>query len=171
MMMIIMIVRVSFFFFLLPLITWSPQEEAEYDRVGGFCLLLPLARNSSAGTQRRPQPDHRNDPHHLLQTRRSGSLYTASGSWHFGPRRVHVFSHSSARSRALTRPFLPPLCIIFTGHYIDKFRVLNVCCIPFHPVTLHYLKTDNLTILPASCETPSARWEMTDLKSSRRVTL
>lgn len=60
--------------------------------------------------------------------------------------------------------------IIFTGHYTLP-NLPKVCCIPFHPVILHHLKTDNLTILPASYESLSARWEMTDLKSSRRATL
>lgn len=106
------------------------------------------------------KPDPRNDPQHLLQTQRSGSLYTTCGSWHL--------IHDTHALSFLTRP---PPHTIHRALNADGITALNVFCIPFHPVTLHHLKTDNLTILPASYETLSARWEMTDLKSSRRATL
>lgn len=83
---------------------------------------------------------------------------------------VHFILPEGVGTSSMTRT-RPPLHSICRALYADRITALNVCCIPFHPVTLHHLKTDNLTILPASYETPSARWEMTDLKSSKRATL
>lgn len=89
------------------------------------------------------------------------------GSWHFR-HDTHTHTFLCHTSRALT--WSPPHTI-HRALYADRITVLNLYCIPFHPITLHHLKTDNLTILPASYETLSARWEMTDLKSCRRATL
>jgi len=118
------------------------------DRVCGFCLLCFFFDIDSKDSRKQtfgPRPPKTN-PQHLLQTRRSGSLS------------IFVRSHSCIQTR---RGDNTP-----TGSLLAVFL--------FHPVTLHHLpkknkKKDDLTILPASDESLGARWEITDLKSSRRA--
>lgn len=84
--------------------------------------------------------DHRNDPHQLLQAWPSASLYSAWGTRSYNP----DISHSLFKS---------------TNTSIFRLTVLNMGCIPFQAISLQHLKTDNLTILPASYETPLHCWK------------
>lgn len=139
-------------------------EDNDFNRIGEVSEevlrdhVCSLHTASELITDLRPDPPapDRNDPRHLLQTQRSDSLYTTCGSRHL--------RHETHTPSFLERSRATASACCSQG----SIAALSVLCVPFHPVTLHHLKTDILTILPASYETLSARWEMTDLRSSRR---
>lgn len=113
--------------------------------------------------ERNPSQAHLTDPHHLLQTHRSGSLYTPPWeTWQWPWCNACSRRVPSARSRTWLSPFLT---LHFHTHIYTQTHffccgisvcvsvcvcVFTVCCTPFHLVTLRYFKADNLTILPAS---------------------
>lgn len=138
---------------LLPLITRSLHGEAVRDRVRGFCPLLTLAQ-SSGGRSREQTSSLTTEMTHSTFRKHSDQAHVTP------PEGVGTGGMTRISASFFKSPYMTTSAQYSQGTTHRQNH--SVRCIPFHPVTLHHLKTDNLTILPASYETLSARWEMTD---------
>lgn len=152
---------------------WLSVRHTLLRTVSGFHLLR--IQKWRIWKKKRPSRDNLNDPHHLLQSHWSGSFYTASGTWHFRHETCPLCFHSSSSAKSLNMVIPQPtrnICSAVRAASHFSMHVVYLAILSHLSIlSLCTSQRRQLNDFTSFLWNPSAGWEMTDLMSSRRLTL